>query len=354
MRAVVYEEFRLTPEIVSVADPPCPPEGVVVAVEATGLCRSDWHGWMGHDPAIRLPHVPGHELAGTVVEVGPDVRAWSTGARVTTPFVLACGSCATCRRGDHHVCDRQFQPGFTHPGSFAELVAIDRADVNLVALPDALHFDTAAGLGCRFGTAYRAVVDVGEVGAGDRVVVHGCGGVGLSAVMIAVARGAEVIAVDVARASLDLALALGATTALDASSVAVAEAVHEITGGGADVSIDALGSRVTMESSLRCLHKRGRHLQVGLLAGADASPAVPMELVVGSELKLLGSHGMAASAYPRMLAEIEDGSLQPGRLIRDRIDLDDAPARLAALGSPDAGAGGITIIRPQSVRPGRS
>ena len=166
MRAVVYEEFRLTPEIVSVADPACPPEGVVVAVEATGLCRSDWHGWMGHDPDIRLPHVPGHELAGTVVEVGPDVRAWSIGARVTTPFVLACGTCATCRRGDHQVCDRQFQPGFTHPGSFAELVAIDRADVNLVALPEDLDFDTAAGLGCRFGTAYRAIADLGEVGCG--------------------------------------------------------------------------------------------------------------------------------------------------------------------------------------------
>jgi alcohol dehydrogenase len=346
MRAVVYEHFQEPPGVVSLPDPACPPDGVVVAVESTGLCRSDWHGWMGHDPDIRLPHVPGHELAGRIVEVGPEVHGWTAGARVTTPFVLACGTCPTCLRGDHQVCERQLQPGFTRPGSFAELVAVDRADTNLVALPDDLDYDTAASLGCRFGTAYRAVVQLGEVTSGDRVVVHGCGGVGLSAVMIAASRGAEVIAVDVARPSLDLALELGASTALDASAADVPDEVHELTKGGADVSLDALGSTATMHGSLRCLRRRGRHVQVGLLAGRDASPRVPMELVIGSELQLLGSHGMSAAAYPAMLAEIAAGTLRPQRLVRDRIGLEETPARLAALGSPGAGAGGITMIRP--------
>src|SRR5665647_3119553 len=187
MRAVLYEAFQQLPEVVTVDDPACPETGVVIEVAATGLCRSDWHGWMGHDPDIRLPHVPGHEFAGVIAEVGSRVRGWHLGDRVTAPFVCACGQCETCRRGEQQVCDRQFQPGVTHWGSFAELVAIDHAQVNLGRVPDDMACETAASLGCRFATAYRAVVHHGRVQSGDWVVVHGCGGVGLSAVMIAAA-----------------------------------------------------------------------------------------------------------------------------------------------------------------------
>ena len=346
MRAVTYEQFQQVPEVGIVADPACPRDGVVIRVEATGLCRSDWHGWMGHDPDIRLPHVPGHEFAGTIVEVGPDVRDWIVGDRVTTPFVIACGTCATCLRGDQQVCEDQHQPGFTQWGSFAELVAIDRADTNLVALPAAMDMDVAAGLGCRFSTAYRAVVHVGSVLPDEWVAVHGCGGVGLSAVMIAAARGARVIAVDLSEASLDLATSFGAVSAIDGNESDLVAHIHEITGGGADLSLDSLGSTSTMLNSIRSLRRRGRHVQVGLLAGVDSLPSVPMDAVIGSELQLLGSHGMAAHAYPAMMAEIADGLLAPQRLVREVIGLDEAPARLVALGEPGAGAGGVTIIRP--------
>lgn len=345
MRAVMYEQFQQLPEIATVDDPSCPPGGVIIRVEATGLCRSDWHGWMGHDSGIRLPHIPGHELAGTVVEVGPDVRMWHAGDRVTTPFVIACGTCATCRRGDHQVCEDQQQPGFTQWGSFAELVAIDRADLNLVSLPDSMTMEVAASLGCRFSTAYRAVNQVGHVEAGEWLAVHGCGGVGLSAVMVAAERGARVIAVDISTESLELAKRLGATAAVSAEEDVVSQ-VLDITGGGADLSIDALGSTSTMLNSIRSLRRRGRHVQVGLLAGDDASPEVPMGLVIGSELQVLGSHGMSASTYPAMMAEIADGLLHPERLLRDVIGLDDATVRLATLGEPGSGAGGVTIIRP--------
>ncbi|MGZ8705150.1 MAG: zinc-dependent alcohol dehydrogenase family protein [Aeromicrobium sp.] len=346
MRAVVYEQFGQLPEVAEVVDPVCPPNGVVIAVEATGLCRSDWHGWMGHDTGIRLPHVPGHELAGTIAEVGSGVGSWVVGDRVTTPFVCACGTCEPCIRGEQQVCDNQFQPGFTHWGSFADLVAIDRADVNLVRVPDDMSMDTAAGLGCRFSTAYRAVAQLGRVRDGMQVAVHGCGGVGLSAVMIAAARGARVVAVDVSQPSLDLALLLGATAVVDGSRMDVPQAVADLTGGGAELSIDALGSIETLHNSLRCLRKRGRHIQIGLLAGEDDRPPVPMGLVIGSELEVLGSHGMAAHTYPEMMAEITDGTLEPDRLIKDLIGLDEVPARLARLGRPGEGAGGITIIRP--------
>ena len=337
MRAVVYEAFERMPTVEMVPDPEPAPHGAVVRVEASGLCRSDWHGWVGHDPDIRrFPHVPGHELAGVVEAVGADVQRWRAGDRVTVPFVCACGSCPQCAAGNHQVCDRQTQPGFTHWGSFAELVALDWADVNLVALPDGLASDVAAALGCRFATAYRAVLQVGRVRAGEWVAVHGCGGVGLSAVMIAVAAGARVLAVDVSPAALALARELGAEAAVPAGTD-----VREATGGGAHISLDAIGSESACAASIAGLRKRGRHVQIGLL---PEPPRVPMGLVIGRELELLGTHGMAAHAYPEMLALVASGRLHPGRLISSRIALDQAPAALAAMseGSPS----GVTVIRP--------
>ncbi len=337
MRAVVYEAFEQTPTVETVPDPAPAPHGAVVRVQASGLCRSDWHGWMGHDPDIlRFPHVPGHELAGVVEAVGADVRRWRAGDRVTVPFVCACGSCPQCATGNHQVCDRQTQPGFTHWGSFAELTALDHADVNLVALPDGLESDEAAALGCRFATAYRAMLQVGRVRAGEWVAVHGCGGVGLSAVMIAAAAGARVIAIDVSAGALDLAREVGAEVAVPAGTD-----VREHTGGGVHVSLDAIGSEGACAASIAGLRKRGRHVQVGLL---PERPRVPMDLVIGGELELLGAHGMAAHAYPEMLALVEAGRLRPAQLITRRIGLDEAPAALAAMS--DASPTGVTVICP--------
>ncbi|MCW2576352.1 MAG: putative alcohol dehydrogenase, partial [Modestobacter sp.] len=197
MRALVFEEFSGPLTVRSVPEPSPARDGVVVEVGASGICRSDWHAWSGHDPVV-VPHVPGHELAGTVAAVGDRVRNWSVGDRVTVPFVCACGRCGPCREGAGQVCLNQTQPGFTHWGSLAEFVALDTADVNLVALPDGMPFATAASLGCRFATAFRAVTGVGQVRPGEWLAVHGCGGVGLSAVQVAVAAGARVVAVDVA------------------------------------------------------------------------------------------------------------------------------------------------------------
>jgi alcohol dehydrogenase len=337
VRAVVYEAFEQVPTIETVADPVPAAHGAVVRVEATGLCRSDWHGWMGHDPDIRrLPHVPGHELAGVVEAVGERVARWAPGHRVTVPFVCACGTCAQCAAGRHQICDRQRQPGFTHWGSFAELVAVDWADVNLVGLPDSLEADAAAALGCRFATAYRAVLQVGRVRGGEWLAVHGCGGVGLSAVMIAAAGGARVIAVDVSDAALGRARDAGAELA-----VAAGTDIRELTGGGVHASLDAIGSEAACAASIAGLRKRGRHVQVGLL---PEPPRVPMDLVIGRELELLGSHGMAAHAYPQMLALVQTGRLRPGRLVSSRIALDQAPQALVAM--TDASPAGITVIRP--------
>ncbi|GAA2754974.1 alcohol dehydrogenase catalytic domain-containing protein [Actinopolymorpha rutila] len=346
MRAVWYDTFGGPVSVREVPSPRPAPHEAVVEVAATGVCRSDWHAWQGHDPDVSLPHVGGHEFAGVVAEVGAEVRGFRPGQRVTAPFVHACGRCAQCARGDHQICARQTQPGFTRWGSFAEYVVVDHADVNLVLLPDALEFTTAAGLGCRFGTAYRAVLRQGRVGAGDWVAVHGCGGAGLSAVEVAVAAGARVVAVDVSAAALDLARALGAAEVVDASidpePAAVASVVHDLTDGGARVSLDCLGSPATCAASVLGLARGGRHVQVGLLHGG-ATP-VPMDRVVAYELDVVGSHGLPAHEYPAMLGLVTAGRLRPDRLVGKLIDLADVPNALAAmspngprLGLPGAG-----------------
>jgi alcohol dehydrogenase len=316
----------------------------VIRVRATGVCRSDWHGWMGHDPDIRrFPHIPGHELAGVVEAVGDRVERWTPGDRVTVPFVCACGTCRQCLAGDHQICDRQTQPGFTHWGSFAEYVAIHRADHNVVRLPDELSFTTAATLGCRFATSFRAVVDQGRVSEGQWVAVHGCGGVGLSVIMIARALGARVIAIDIAKDKLDFARSLGAHEALNAREHAdIPAAVRDLTRGGADVSIDALGHPQTCFNSVACLTKRGKHIQVGLLLAGESRPALPMDQVLSKELEIIGSHGMQAHRYPAMLEMIRTGRLHPERLLGRTISLDESVTALPRMDrDPSLG---VTVI----------
>lgn len=342
MRAVIYEQFGGVPSVQTVPDPTPTPDGVIIRVNATGICRSDWHGWQGHDGDIKtLPHIPGHELAGTIEAIGQDVHGFKIGDCVTVPFACGCGVCASCISGDQHICDNHFQPGFTGWGSFAEYVHIRYADVNLVHLPESIDFVEAASLGCRFITSFRGVVYQGRLRAGDWLAVHGCGGVGLSAIMIGAAMGANVIAIDIDDEKLKFAQSIGATYTLNARTVTdVPAAIYDLTHGGAHVSVDALGSVITCKNSVLSLRKRGRHIQIGLMVDGD-SP-IPMGAVISKELEIIGSHGMQAHAYPAMLEMIASGKLQPERLIGNVITLDEAPQAL--MGMTDFKGVGITVI----------
>jgi alcohol dehydrogenase len=326
VRAVVYDEFGGPLSLREVPEPAVPDGGALVRVEATGVCRSDWHGWQGHDADITtLPHVPGHELAGTVAAVAPGVTGWSVGDRVTVPFVNACGVCAQCREGNGQVCPAQRQPGFTHWGSFAEVVAIHAADTNLVALPPSMTAVTAASLGCRFATAFRALATVAAVQPGERVVVFGCGGVGLSAIQVAVARGASVMAVDPNPSALEVAASMGATATVEP--------------GEAHVTVDAIGDPRVVETAIAWLRPSGRHVQIGLLPGPP--PTVDLARVLAKELQVLGSHGMAAHEYPEMLGLVESGALRPVLLVGRTVGLADAGQALVDVGrSP-----GITVVQ---------
>jgi alcohol dehydrogenase len=341
MRAVVMHEFAGPLAVETVPDPAPEPDGVVVAVRATGVCRSDWHGWMGHDPSIVLPHVGGHERAGEVDAAGAEVRGFAPGDRVTVPFCCGCGRCAPCRQGETQLCERDLQPGFTLWGSFAEYVALPRADLNLVRLPEPLTDVEAASLGCRFMTAWAALHVHAEVRAGEWVAVHGCGGVGLAAVMIAAAAGAGVVAVDLDPVKLARARDLGAVHTVLEDPVA---AIRELTGGGAHVSLDALGSAVTCGNSIRCLRRRGRHVQVGLLLGDDRNVPVPMARVIAHELRLLGVHGMAVRHSNGLLRALAAGGLEPGRLVAKTIGLDATGDEVAAMGR--FAQEGVTVVVP--------
>lgn len=344
MRAVRVTAFGERPEVVEVPRPEPGPRDVLVRVVATGLCRSDVHAWRGDDDNV-VPYTPGHEFAGVVAAVGSGVDSVTVGDRVTAPFVAGCGVCADCRSGQAQVCRDQQQPGFTYDGSFADYVLLKNADVNAVPVPDGVPFEAAALLGCRFATAYRALVDRARLVAGETVVVLGCGGVGLSAVRIAVALGARVVAVDVAEPALDLARESGAVATVNAAGRdddAVVTAIRAASGDGVHVAIEALGRAQTLAIGVRSLANGGRLVQIGLLA---SDPVVPMGEVVARELAVLGSHGMAAADYPRLLELVSSGDLHPETLVTRTISLDGVADALLALAAGTAESG-VTMIAP--------
>eukprot|EP00933_Yihiella_yeosuensis_P071004 TRINITY_DN7917_c1_g1_i1.p1 TRINITY_DN7917_c1_g1~~TRINITY_DN7917_c1_g1_i1.p1 ORF type:complete len:326 (-),score=39.80 TRINITY_DN7917_c1_g1_i1:34-1011(-) len=322
MRAAVYHTFGGPISIEEMAKPTAPPGGVLLRVKATGVCRSDWHGWKGHDSDIvthGLPFVPGHELSGVIVQLGEGTRKFQVGDRVAVPFILSCGACRECSRNRPTICESQSQPGFTMAGSFAEFVALPRADRNLSLIPPKVSFSQAAALGCRGSTAYRAVIQQGRLKSGETVVIFGCGGLGLSAVMMAGAQeNIRVIAVDTNPDACRKAMELGAWYTIDASrgNDHVRSTVAEITGGVmADLTVDAAGFAATCENAIFCARRGGRMVQVGLPLGGT-QPAVPMGLVVGRELEIIGSHGACASVMPAVLALVNTGSLLRTSLLR--------------------------------------
>ncbi len=332
MRAAVLRAFNADLAIEAVTDPVCPPDGVVLRVLACGVCRSDWHGWTGEHARIRPGQILGHEYCGEVVAVGPLAR-WQLGDRVLAPFILACGSCPSCQSGHSNTCPEQKLPGFTQAGAYAEFVAVPFAH-NLARLPDSLTPALAAGLGCRVTTAWHALTGRASLQAGEWLAVHGTGGVGLAAMLLGRAIGARVVVVDVVREKLDNALALGADAAVDARDGRVAEAVIGITGGGAHVSVEALGIALTTNASIECLRPLGRHVQVGMPTGHSARMEINMNAVYMRNLALFGTRGMPAWRYPSLLGLIEAGRVDIRPLVARQIGLSGASAELRAFNGP--------------------
>jgi len=339
MRAAVLEAYEEPLAVRDVERPEPEPDGVVASVDACGVCRSDWHGWVGNwewfDYKPPLGHILGHEPSGTVVEVGEEVRTVAEGDKVAIPFNFACGHCHECRVGYENLCENHLGLGFQEgaPGAFAEAVPIPHADINAVQLPDGVDQIDIAGMGCRFMTAYRGMAHKAAVSRGEYVVVYGLGGVGLSAVHIADTLGGNVVGVDLMDEKRDLAEDLGAIETVDASRVddPVRE-VRDITDGGAHVSLDALGIEETCRNAVKSLRPRGRHVQIGLTTKEQHGyNLLPTDTIVMNEIEINGSSGLPPAKYGEMFRMVENGKLDPGAVITDEISLDGVTDELEAM-----------------------
>lgn len=350
MRAAVIKELNKPLEVQNVPDPECPPDGAIIRVGANGICRTDWHlwtdDWAWRGLAIKPPFVLGHEFSGTIEEVGKDVRKWRKGDRAIFPMNPGEGTCEWCMSGNQHICDygAQLVPGVSYWGAFGEFVAVRFADVNLVRQPASLSFAETASLACRYMAAFHGVVDQANVRGGEWVAVYGAGGgIGLSAVQVATAIGAKVIAVDIAQEQLNAARELGAVHCVDSRKDDPVEAVKTLTSGGAEVSVDALGIAQTCQQSVLSLRKLGRHVQLGHTTRKEAGYVpLPIDVILLNELRLFGTFGMQGQRYGSMLAMCEAGVLKPAQVVRQRVGLDGINGVFEAMGRYDTA--GVVVI----------
>lgn len=331
MRAAIVREFNADLSIEEVPSPACPDNGVVLEVAACGICRSDFHGWVGEHPKVTDGSILGHEYCGTVVEAGANARH-KRGDRLIAPFILGCGDCPACQTGHSNTCQSAIVPGFGAPGAYAQYVAVP-FDHNLVHLPDTLSPALAAGLGCRVTTAWHALTDRANVRAGEWVAVHGTGGIGLSALLLAKMLGARVVVVDVVEEKLTHAKKLGADAAVNATHGDTAAAIRDITGGGAQVSIEALGIAATTNASVECLATLGRHVHVGMPAG-DGMMQINMRAIYAKQLSFFGTRGMPSWKYPSLLGMIERGDVDLSPMLDREVPLSAASAELRAMKGP--------------------
>ena len=340
MRAAIVRNFNEDLSIETVNDPACPEDGVVLDVLACGVCRSDYHGWTGNHPLVKDGSIMGHEYCGVVVEAGPKAK-YKIGDRLIAPFILGCGSCPSCQSGKSNTCATQIVPGFNAPGAYAEYVAVPY-DHNLVYLPDSMSPALAAGLGCRVTTAWHALTDRAAVTAGEWVAVHGTGGIGLSAMLLAKMIGAKVVVVDIVKEKLENALALGADAAVNAAETDAAEAIRSITNGGADVSIEALGHPLTTNASVECLATLGRHVHVGM-PGGDGMMNINLRAIYMKQLSFYGTRGMPSWKYPSLLTMIERGDVDLSPMVDREINLSQASEELRMMsGATPPGTAVIT------------
>ncbi|MBI1494178.1 zinc-dependent alcohol dehydrogenase family protein [Halocynthiibacter styelae] len=330
MLAAQITEFNAPLTLGQVADPVCPVDGVVLRVLACGVCRSDWHAWNGSDPDVKLGQIPGHEYCGEVIETGAQCRDWKVGDRVIAPFILACNRCPSCAAGHQTTCPTQAVPGFTHPGAFAEYIAVPQADGNLARLPDSIDVTLAAALGCRTTTAWHALTDRAALAPGEWVAVFGTGGVGLSALLLAKAIGARVICVDIVPEKLSFAKSLGADHVVNSAEADAPAAIRDLTGGGAHLAIEALGIETTTRAAMQCLRKLGRMVQVGMPAGKHTEMTLPMDALYSGQLALFGTRGMPGWRYPSLLNMIDAGQVDLSPLVAREITLSQASDEVAA------------------------
>jgi propanol-preferring alcohol dehydrogenase len=307
MRAVRYVGPRQKFELRAVAVPTPGAGQARVRIAACGVCRTELHLRDGLLDLGRRGFTVGHEIAGTIDAVGAGVGADRVGARVVVYYYEGCGTCRYCRAGDEQLCPQPLaQPGFTTDGGYADYIVV-RA-TNCVPLPDGLELAHAAPLGCAGSTAVHAG-KMASVAPGEWAVVHGFGGVGLALMQYAAAAGARTIAIGLGAEKMALATRLGATAVIDAAADSdVAAQVAAITGEGADVVFELVGTTESMRRGASMLRRRGRLVMVGYTA--ETFQIHPVELIV-RELHVMGSVGSTLQDLHDAVTLVASGAITP-------------------------------------------
>ena len=340
MKAAVYYGAS-RPLVVEQIPVPVPGrDEVLVHVAACGVCHTDLHYIDHGTPTFKTPPlVLGHEIAGRLATADPTGRLLE-GDRVLLPAVLPCGRCEACRSGRENICERGVMFGNNVDGGYAEYVTVPAKDV--LSLPDEIPLIEGAIIADALTTPYHAVVNLGHVMPGDRVVVIGCGGVGLNVVQFAAALGGRVVAVDRAQGKLDWAARLGAVATLNTADLARPDkALRDLTEGGADVVFEVVGNTATQELAVGAARTGGRVVFVGY----NPDPMVLNSgRVMFRELTIAGSLGCRPVDYPRVIEMIRQGRIQLTELVTRRFALDDIAAAFDHL---RGGTGVRTVVTPE-------
>ena len=307
-------------EVVDAPEPQVRPGHVVIAVEAAGICGTDVH-IVDDEFATEPPVTLGHELAGTLVDVGRDVQSWQVGDRVTSEtYFSTCGRCAHCRRGRPNLCSERKSIGSKRDGAFASHVLVPAT--NLHRVPDGLDLESAA-LTEPLACAVHGVIDTAGAKAGDWVAITGPGPIGLLTLQLVLAAGARAVVIGTAqdRDRLALAADLGADATLEGGDVDDPAAWFADTTGadGADLVVECSGAGPAVDTLLKVVAKGGRYAQMGLFG---RGVTLDQDVVCYKELAVTGTNASVPSAWPRALALLASGQVDASRLVSHRFDVE--------------------------------
>jgi 2-desacetyl-2-hydroxyethyl bacteriochlorophyllide A dehydrogenase len=305
----------------SVEEPQPGPGEVLLEVRHVGLCGSDLATFTGLNPLVSFPRVPGHEIGAVILSVGPDVPAdYAPGRRVIVMPYTACGRCSSCRKGKTNACRTNRTLGVQQDGGLCERIVLPFGKLILNERLAPRHLALVEPLSVGFHAAAR-----GKVAAGDRVVVLGCGMIGMGAIAGAAARGAEVIAVDLG-AKARFALSQGARHAIDAASEDVAACIDALTGGdGADVVIEAVGLPATFTQAIDLACFGGRVVYIGY---SKAPVTYDTKFFNLKELDIMGSRNALHEDFDAVIAYLEARGAASDALISRIIPFAEAASAL--------------------------
>jgi len=307
MKAAVLEQFKEPLAIREMPDPEPGPGEVIVRTRAAGICRTDLKIIEGVIPTVKTPLIMGHELAGEVVGFGPDVRGFGHGERVAVGLDITCGTCAYCQRGELDHCANLVRLGLEQDGSLADYVRVPAA--NLIQTPPTVSFAQAATIPDAIGSPYHAVLNRAHVRPGQTVAVYGLGGLGLSAVQVAVLAGARVIAIARTKDRRILAEELGASWSIDPSDGSVSAQIRDLTDGlGVHAFIDLVGIEGSVDQGVLSCRKGGKVVVVGYFV--PQLTATMMRLVY-DEVSIMGSRGATRGDLLEVMALVNQGRIQP-------------------------------------------